>query len=204
MPASAPTETREKRSRDRYGRERGPRAERGEQAERQDRNVARDAQPEATSEEPVSEAPRKSYFAVEPQAVAAAVATEPVSMATVPTPVAEVAVVNAPAAQAPVVAATPAPAVTPAATQGMPKLQPFALPLADLAQVAEGSGLTWVNSDAEKIAAVQAAIAAEPKQIHAPRERPVLVQKDEGPLILVETKRDLSKMRLPFEQKELL
>lgn len=86
----------------------------------------------------------------------------------------------------------------------MPKLQPFVLPLAELAQVAEGSGLTWVNSDAEKIAAVQAAIAAEPKQIHVPRERPVLVEKDEGPLILVETKRDLSKMRLPFEQKELL
>jgi len=81
----------------------------------------------------------------------------------------------------------------------MPKLQAFDLPLAELAQVAESSGLIWVNSDAEKIAAVQAAIAAEPKQIHVPRERPAAVQIDDGPLILVETKRDLRDMTLPFE-----
>ena len=93
-------------------------------------------------------------------------------------------------------AATPTPA--PAAA-GMPKLQAFDLPLAELAQVAESSGLIWVNSDAEKIAAVQAAIAAEPKQIHVPRERPLAIQIDDGPLILVETKRDLRDMTLPFE-----
>jgi ribonuclease E len=82
----------------------------------------------------------------------------------------------------------------------MPKLQPFALPLAELAQVAQSSGLSWVNSDAEKIAAVKAAIAAEPKAIHVPRERPVVVHMDGGPLVLVETKRDLRNMTLPFEE----
>lgn len=83
----------------------------------------------------------------------------------------------------------------------MPKLQPFALPLAELAEVAQGSGLSWVNSDAEKIAAVKAAIAAEPKAIHVPRERPAAVQIEAGPLVLVETKRDLRNMTLPFEEQ---
>ena len=82
----------------------------------------------------------------------------------------------------------------------MPKLQPFALPLAELAEVAQSSGLNWVNSDAAKIAAVQAAIAAEPKPIRVPRERPPAVKMDASPLVLVETKRDLNTVKLPFEE----
>jgi ribonuclease E len=69
-----------------------------------------------------------------------------------------------------------------------------------LLDVAQGSGLQWVNSDAEKVAAVQAAIAAEPKPIHVPRARAPAVSIDTGPLVLVETKRDLRNMTLPFEQ----
>jgi ribonuclease E len=80
----------------------------------------------------------------------------------------------------------------------MPKVQAYELPMASLIQVAEGSGLQWVNSDPEKIAQVQAAIAAEPKPVHVPRERPPAVVFDEGPLILVETRKDLSDMKLPF------
>lgn len=82
----------------------------------------------------------------------------------------------------------------------MPQAEAFDLPVGDLAQLAEQSGLTWVNSDAQKIAAVQQAIAAEPRQIHVPRERPTPVQLDDASLVLVETRRDLSEMRLPFEQ----
>jgi ribonuclease E len=63
--------------------------------------------------------------------------------------------------------------------------------------------LQWVNSDAEKIAAVQAAIAAEPKPVRVPRERPPAIVTDEGPLVLVETKRDLRELKLPFEQGSL-
>ena len=70
--------------------------------------------------------------------------------------------------------------------------------MASLMQVAEGSGLQWVNSDPEKIAQVQAAIAAEPKVEHIPRFRPPVVVHDEGPLVLVETRKDLSDMKLPF------
>ena len=79
-------------------------------------------------------------------------------------------------------------------------MQAFQLPVEELARVAESSGLQWVNSDAERIAAAQAAIAAEPKPVHVPRERPAAVVMDQGPLVLVETKRDLGNMTLPFEQ----
>jgi ribonuclease E len=152
------------------------------------------------------EEPRRSYFATgtETPVPTAVLEVAPVHAAEVaqpaPTPV-------APAAETPKPA--PAPVVVPvlakvnapvaAATTGMPKLQSFVLPLSELADVAQSSGLSWVNSDAEKIAAVQAAIAAEPKAIHVPRERPAAVQIEEAPLVLVETKRDLRNMTLPFE-----
>jgi ribonuclease E len=80
----------------------------------------------------------------------------------------------------------------------LPKVQAYELPLASLVQVAQSSGLQWVNSDPEKIAQVQAAIAAEPKAVHTPRVRPPAVVVDEGPLVLVETRKDLSDMKLPF------
>jgi ribonuclease E len=97
-------------------------------------------------------------------------------------------------------AAAPQPVAAPAAVAGLPKVQSFVLPMNDLAQIAQSSGLSWVNSNAEKIAAVQAAIAAEPKPVHKPRERPAAVQIDSAPLVLVETKRDLRNMVLPFDE----
>jgi ribonuclease E len=75
----------------------------------------------------------------------------------------------------------------------------FVLPLDTLQQVAEGSGLQWVNSDREKIAAAQAAMAAEPAPVRVPRERKPVVLSDTGPLVLVETQKDLSQLKLPFE-----
>ena len=83
--------------------------------------------------------------------VAAPVITH-VTAAPAAAPVAESAA--APVAQA---VATPA-----AATSGLPKVASYQLPLDSLQEVAQTSGLVWVNSDADKIAAVQAAIAAEP------------------------------------------
>ena len=93
-----------------------------------------------------------------------------------------------------------APAASPVEA-GLPKVQAFELPIPTLVELAQSAGLEWVNSDADKVAAVQAAIAAEPKPVHVPRERPPLVVLDEGPLILVETRRDLSELKLPFEQQ---
>ena len=70
----------------------------------------------------------------------------------------------------------------------------------DLTQVAQGSGLQWVNSDSSKIAEARAAMALEVKAVHVPRERVLVAASNEGPLVLVETKRDLANMTLPFEK----
>ena len=179
MRAGAP---RERRSRDRYGRDR---------RERSPRETApvegQDTAPAAAENTDREEAPVRSYFT---QPVAAQPAPTPQVVAPeqeAPRPVTAVAV--------PVAAPAPAPAV------GMPKVVPYTLSLDDLRHVAQASGLEWVNSDADKVAEVQAAIAAEPKPIHVPREpRPVVVI-DEGPLVLVETRKDLSEVRLPFEAR---
>ena len=78
---------------------------------------------------------------------------------------------------------------------------PFELPLTELQQLADGAGLLWVHSDAGKVQAVQQAIAAEPKPVHVPRERRVVALPDDGPLVLVETRKDLSQLALPFERQ---
>jgi ribonuclease E len=166
------SDPREKRNRDRYGRERGPR---GEREERPDLRIP--AQPVAAQAGDAEAAP----------------VTEPVQA---PAPrMADVAAT----AVAPVAPATVAPG-TAAPSARMPKVTTFALPTDALLTVAQGSGLQWVNSDADKVAAVQAAIAAESKPVHVPRERPAAVAIDAGPLVMVETKRDLRDMALPFEQ----
>jgi len=100
------------------------------------------------------------------------------------------------AAFAPVSAAEPPAAPASALVQAS---TPYALPVGELQAVAEQHGLQWINSDAEKIRAAQIAIANEPKPIHVPREIKPVVLVDEGPLVLVETRKDLSQVRLPFE-----
>jgi ribonuclease E len=76
---------------------------------------------------------------------------------------------------------------------------PFVLPTDSLQAVAEAAGLQWVNSDADKIRAVQAEMAAAPAPAHVPRERKPVEIVEEGPLVLVETRKDLSQIKLPFE-----
>ena len=124
---------------------------------------------------------------VAPPAVAAAPAPAPAALPQhAPAPVATLAETASPKAPA------PAPAETEA---------PFVLPVASMEQVAQSSGLQWVHTDTDKVAAVQAAIAAEPAPVHVPRERaPVAVQEDAA-LVMVETRRDLGSMQLPFDQQ---
>jgi ribonuclease E len=81
----------------------------------------------------------------------------------------------------------------------VPVAAPYHLPTDTLAAIASGAGLQWVNSDATKIRAVQDAMASEPKPaavVRQPKPRAVL---DDGPLVLVETNKDLSQIRLPFD-----
>ncbi len=165
---------RERRSRDRYGRDRRERGERGDRPERQER-----------APQEGGETGQTEGMAPVLPAVAEAVAT----------PLAAAPRATEPAAQ-PRAAAPAAPA-----TRGLPRVQPYVLPLPDLEQIAQTAGLQWVNSDADKVAAVQAAIAAEPKPVHVPRARPAPVVIDEGPLVLVETRKDLRDMTLPFERE---
>ncbi|MEJ6005749.1 Rne/Rng family ribonuclease [Paucibacter sp. AS339] len=107
----------------------------------------------------------------------------------------------APVEAVPAVAAAPSPAPVAAAQAPVAPAAPaFVLDLDALQAVAASTGLQWVNSDAEKIRAAQEAIAAEPKPVHVPRERVATVLADEGPLVLVETRKDLAQIKLPFEQ----
>jgi ribonuclease E len=116
----------------------------------------------------------------------------------------------APPVVAPVVAA-PAPAIAaPMSAMLSPVLMPaappavaapFVLPVQSLASLADAAGLSWVQSNGERVRAVQAAMAAEPKAAHVPRQMPTMVLPEVGPLVLVETRKDLSQMKLPFEQQ---
>jgi len=77
----------------------------------------------------------------------------------------------------------------------------YELPTADLNSLASSAGLQWVQSDSERVASVQAAMATEPKPVHVPREPRRHEVDNVGPLVLVETKKDLSQLKLPFEQQ---
>lgn len=85
------------------------------------------------------------------------------------------------------------------ASTPMAPVQPFVLPMDSLQAVAEAAGLQWVNSDVEKIRAVQAAMASEPALVRVPREPKPVPPLDEGALVLVETRKDLAQVKLPFE-----
>jgi ribonuclease E len=121
--------------------------------------------------------------------------------AAVSSPVAEAAPVVAKPAPAPAVAAPVAPVAEAAPAPAFAAAAPvkFDLPVTDLAQLAQAAGLEWILSNDEKVRTVQAAMAAEPKPVHVPRERPPTVELNEGPLILVETRKDLGNVKLPFE-----
>ncbi len=180
--ATGAPEKRERRSRDRYGRDRRERNTNNDNAAAENANV--EGKPAETSESEGASAPR-SYFDRGNSQSSAETSSEAPAQTAAPAQASK--------------PSEPAPAPSAAkASAGLPKVQAYELPMASLIQVAEGSGLQWVNSDPEKIAQVQAAIAAEPKPVHVPRERPPAVVFDDGPLILVETRKDLSNMKLPF------
>ena len=179
-------ERRERRSRDRYGRDR---RERGDRAPREEGSAEHTGNGQAAehdhaandnaSNEQAPQEAREPRQAREPR--------EPRGERQERGERQDRAPRHSPREEAPQAApATPTPA-----RAGMPPVQAFTLPVADMQAVAQSSGLEWVNSNPERIAAVQAAIAAEPKPVHVPRERPPLVVVDEGPLVLVETRKDL-------------
>jgi ribonuclease E len=224
VPVAAPVEGTEtkRRSRDRYGRDRG---ERGNRAPRQDSSApaafdapmdtgSAAATPSSAPSVPTSpiapasanasastevppESPepvRRSYFAAAPTASAPVPVPVPV-----PVPMPVPAPVPVPVDVAPIAvaeAAAPVPA--------LPQVQNFVLPEEQMHTIARNAGLQWITSDADKVAAAQAAIAAEPRPVHVPRQRPAMVTMDDAPLVLVETRRNLSDMPLPFEASPMV
>ena len=171
--------------------------------------------------------PRRSYFAdvrsaatpaATPAADTAAVAGTVVEIAAAPADAAKVSEPNlseTQASKAPAAAQIEAPAAVPEAPRhdaspavpteadapapALPSTTDYTLPVDALQALAQAAGLQWVQSDADKVAAVQAAIAAEPAPVRIQRERPAAVVLDDGPLILVETRQDLAALRLPFD-----
>ena len=211
--------------------DRGPRPERGEHPDGAPRETQRALEGFAESASTPTSGARESAFEKaastrhEERPVMRSYFSD--TATTVPSPLAvpggpiDAAQADAVAVRAPIAADRPVAAVAPtsvpaaatsqmplasasveAATKGLPKVQNFTLPIEALNQVAQGSGLSWVNSDSSKVAQVQAAIAAEAKPVHVPRTRAVVAPIDTGPLVLVETKRDLRSLQLPFEETQ--
>jgi len=186
---------RERRSRDRYGRERRDRIERTGPAP--DAGVAPVmpglSEPNQVFAQQERALPATELVAPADLPVSVPALSPAISIAETVAPPTPPAAPAAPASAAPATRAG-------AATGALPKVQSYDLPMHDLERVAESSGLQWVNSDAAKIAEAKAAMAAEATPILVPRERPARVVSDEAPLVLVETRRDLASMPLPFEK----
>lgn len=104
----------------------------------------------------------------------------------------------APAAPIPVVAPVAEAEIT--AAPALP--DPYVLAVEALQGIARDAGMEWVLTDSDKARAVQEQIAAEPRPVHVPRIIPTMVLPDDGPLILVETRRDLAQWALPFDAVE--
>lgn len=80
-----------------------------------------------------------------------------------------------------------------------PQIAPSIFPIEELQALTRSANLIWVHSDSDKVRDAQALIAALPRPIHIPRApRPPSII-DEGPLVLVETRKDLSQLRMPFD-----
>jgi ribonuclease E len=144
------------------------------------------------SAEPADE----SMAADEPSSASQAPAL-PMAAVPQPLPVADQPIV-VPVAPAPSPALAPAPASAPSAPVTL-RAEPYTLPIEQLSEVAQSAGLEWVHSDGDKVRAAQAAMAAETTSPRVPREPKPPVAIDDGPLVLVETKKDLSQVRLPFD-----
>ena len=194
--AAADGEVREKRSRDRYGRDRNGRGERAPRPPRESSPAdGTDGSATAAGESHFPAAQRApvdapvSVGSIGSDASANAVTAESreaiaPNTAAVPRPAAAAEAAVTPAAAA-------AEQGTPASGSRMPKVQAYTLPHNDLHAVAQNSGLQWINSNPERVQQVQSQIASEAQPVHVPRERPAPVVTDEGPLILVETRKDL-------------
>jgi len=186
----------------RRGRNRGEGAI-GDTANGSSDEVLSDANDLSDSIESEGPSPARDATVAEAAVAEPEVAVPAVAAPVVAAPVVAAPVVAAPAMPQPVATARPivVPTPVPAPAHAAPtKAEPYALPIDDLNAVASAAGLEWVHSDSDKVRAAQAAMAAEVKPPRVPRQPKPPVAIDDGPLILVETKKDLSQIKLPFDR----
>ncbi len=198
-----------RRSRDRYGRDRRERAAGAEASDSADQTDASASSKASASDDtsaaaaPATEAGQdaqeqpRSYFsrpssqAADAAPVAADAPVAP-SSAAAPAPRPS-AVTDAASAELPAAAPAPAPAAAAAALATAPST-PYALPLTELEALASQVGLQWVQSDAARVEQARAASAALAPAPHVPRQPKPVQMPDDGPLVLVETRRDLRQL----------
>lgn len=188
QPNGGSDKNRDRRSRDRYGRERSPR--------REGLDKPQDAQSELTIEtisstKDDSTVVQKSYFSV--SNATAEQSKESISIA--------IPKITPQESKVKIVETINPPVSSPLVKTKMPVVTGFELPVDDLKKVADSSGLNWVNSNPEKIALVQRSIRDEIEPLRIPRERVAQAVISETSLILVETKLDLNDKKLPFENQ---
>lgn len=216
--SDAPQERNERRSRDRYGRDRRRTRSRADQNSEPSLNleVTSSDMPEATASYTtvsntddnagITVSVPRSYFSSNANAPREELHIESIAHHAEPTQTNPVVQTEIDVAASTVLKPTQATSskttvnTDNTAVQPLPSVREYQLPHSQLQQIANQAGLQWVHSDVDKVAAAQAAIAAEPKMEITPRERPEPVVLDNEPLILVETCRDLSKIALPFEE----
>jgi len=205
-----------RRSRDRFGRDRRERAASTEGTEGTEGNAdsperaaalastaaaaASAASAAAEPSEHEDAAPARSYFnRASSQPVPAAPASSPTAALNATAKADAATAQQADAAsnqsQTPTAATVPAaPAPAPAAASA-----PFTLPLPELEALAAQAGLQWVQSDPARIEQARAASAALVPAPQQPRQPKPVQLPDDGPLVLVETRRDLRQLVLPHE-----
>jgi ribonuclease E len=189
-PTTESSSGRPRRSRDRYGRDRRERGDRNERQPRADESAA-DVNQTSSTQGQVATSTDLAAPSTTSNSATSASSARAESFSVAP---------SAPSFAASPASAAAAPSVPAPAARSMPKVLTFELPLPHLIDISHQAGLEWVNSDPAKVSTVQAAIAAEPKPVHVPRERPAAVIVEEGPLVLVETRKDLRNLNLPFDQ----
>jgi ribonuclease E len=86
-----------------------------------------------------------------------------------------------------VTAMTPSMIVVPT-TYSLPEVSPAPMPIEQLQAVLQLAGLSLVQTEPGKFSETQARLAADPRPVRVPRERPQLPPLDDGPLIQVETR----------------
>ncbi|MCL5967946.1 MAG: Rne/Rng family ribonuclease [Betaproteobacteria bacterium] len=212
-----------RRSRDRFGRDRRERASTTEGTEGSDGTEASEggtgyATPLATAaaatasnaaaepSEQEDATPARSYFSRASSQPAPAAPTSSPTAASNATAKADAATAQqtdaarsqsqAPTPTAATAPAAPAPAPAPAPAAAS---APFVLPLPELEALAVQAGLQWVQSDPARIEQARAASAALVPAPQLPRQPKPVQLPDDGPLVLVETRRDLRQLVLPHE-----